>query len=98
MLFIACPKTGSTSVEASHLQLDPEGERFRISLADRVIDSSMVETDSLAHATAIEFRQVLGDDHFRRMRAIGYVRESIEKLVACYHFTRIVRQAKSCKH
>ena len=88
LLFVACPKTGSTSVEAILLQLDSEGERFRISLPDRTIDSTMVATDSLGHATALEFRQVLGDEHYRNMRVIGFVRDPIEKLVSTYYFTK----------
>ena len=88
LLFVACPKTGSTSIEASLLQLDPEGERFRIPLPDRTIDSTMVATDSLGHATALEFRHVLGDEHYQKMRVIGFVRDPIEKLVSTYCFTR----------
>jgi hypothetical protein len=88
LLFVACPKTGSKSVEASLLQLDSKGERFRISLPDRIIDSSMVATDSLGHATALEFRQVLGDEHYQNIRVIGFVRDPIEKLVSSYYFTR----------
>ena len=88
LLFVACPKTGSTSVAATLLQLDSAGERFRISLPDRTIDSTMVATDSLGHATALEFRQVLGDEHYRNMRVIGFVRDPIEKLVSTYYFTK----------
>ena len=91
LLFVACPKTGSTSVQAFLSQLDSEGECFRISLSDRTIDSTMVATDSLGHATALEFRQVLGDEYYRKMRVIGFVRDPIEKLVSTYCFTRKVR-------
>ena len=88
LLFVACPKTGSTSVEVTLLQLDAAGERYRISLPDHVIDSTMVATDSLGHATAPELRQVLGDENYEKLRVIGFVRDPIEKLVSSYYFTR----------
>lgn len=88
LLFIASPKTGSTSVESFLLKLDPDGERFRISIEDRVIDSSHVKTDSLGHATAIEFKQVLGAVKFNSLRTFGFVRDPFEKVVSAYFFTR----------
>ena len=88
LLFVACPKTGSTSVEASLLQLDSKGERFQISLPDRTIDATMVGHGGIAHAKAVELRQLLGDEHYRNMQVIGFVREPIEKLVSSYYFTR----------
>lgn len=88
LLFIASPKTGSTSVQSILLDLDPKGERFTITLGDRVIDSSYVNSDSLGHATASEFREVLGPERYDALRTIGFVRDPIEKLVSAYFFTR----------
>ena len=51
----------------------------------------MVATGSLGHATAIELRRVLGDEHYNRMRVFGFIRDPIEKLVSSYHFTRKTR-------
>ena len=88
ILFIAAPKTGSTSVENFLLQLDPGGERFKITLPDRVLDSSQVKSASLGHATARELRQILGTERYESMTRIGFVRHPVEKMVSAYHFTR----------
>jgi len=88
LLFIASPKTGCTSVESYLLNLDPDGERFKITLEDRVIDSSCVKSDSLGHATARELREALGAKHYDAMHTFGFVRHPIEKLVSAYFFTR----------
>lgn len=88
LLFIAAPKTGSTSVEAFLLKIDPMGERFRITLADRIIDSRHVKTPSLGHATSREFRRLLGPQHYNSLRTFGFVRHPFEKLVSTYFFIR----------
>ncbi len=88
LLFIACPKTGSTSVETFLSELDPEGTRFKIHLPERTIDSRDVTSNSLGHATAREFRDVLGEERFGGLFVFGFVREPIEKLVSSYFFIR----------
>ena len=87
LLFIAAPKTGSTSVEDCLLKLDPDGQRFRITLPERTIDSSQVRY-SLGHATASELRQLLGAERYDSMITVGFVRHPIEKLMSAYHFSR----------
>jgi hypothetical protein len=69
-------------------ELDPQGERFKIRLDDRTIDSSCVESDSLGHATAVEFRGVLGREHYASLRTFGFVRHPIDKIVSAYFFTK----------
>lgn len=88
LLFIACPKTGSTSVAEHLLSLDPAGERFRITLENGIVDSSSVKSESLGHATAAEFRAALGASHYDSLQTFGFVRDPIEKLVSAYFFTR----------
>ena len=70
------------------MALDPDGERFRITLDDRVIDSSCVETDSLGHATALEFEKVLGEERYNSLVSFGFIRHPIEKSVSAYFFAR----------
>jgi hypothetical protein len=88
LLFIAAPKSGSTTVENTLLTIDPNGERFRITLEDREIDSSSVAADSLGHATALELRKSLGADRYNSLRTFGFVRHPIERLSSTYFFTR----------
>lgn len=88
LLFIAAPKTGSTSVEECLSLLIEGGSRFRIELSDRVVTSADVESPSLGHAKAQEFQDVLGADFYRRLTVFGFVRDPIEKIVSSYFFTR----------
>ena len=88
LLFVAAPKTGSMSVQSYLSKLDPNGERFRITLEDRIIDSSHVGSASLGHSTAMEFRQALGAEYYDSTRTFGFVRHPIEKLVSTYNFLR----------
>ena len=88
LLFIAAPKTGSTSVEQCLSALFPDGTRFRIELEERTITSADVKTPSLGHAKAIEFREVLGPEVYSDLNVFGFVRDPIEKIVSSYFFTR----------
>ena len=65
LLYVACTKTGSMSVHATLAELDPEGERFSISLPDRVVDLKSIAGDSLGHATASELRRAIGDENYQ---------------------------------
>lgn len=87
-LFIASPKTGSTSVEMFLQELDPDGERFKIRLPEQVIDESHVKTPSLGHATASEFKQALGPQGWESLSTFGFVRDPIEKIVSTYFFKK----------
>jgi len=91
ILFIAAPKTGSTSVEVKLASLFPDGTRFRIECEDgRLITSNDVCSPSLGHAKAREFREALGQSNFEALRTFGFVRDPIEKLVSSYFFTRSI--------
>lgn len=65
-----------------------DGKRFRIDLPDRTITSADVETPSLGHAKASEFREVLGPEMYQRLSVFGFVRDPIQKVVSSYFFTR----------
>ncbi len=88
LLFVACPKTGSTSVEAALLKLDPEGQRFALEHGGRTYTSADVDSGSLGHATALEFQRILGAEAFATLRVFGFVRDPREKLVSTYFFKR----------
>ena len=88
LLFIAAPKTGSTSVQQCLSALIPDGTRFRIDLPDRAITSTDVKTPSLGHAKAAEFREALGVKLYQELNVFGFVRDPIEKVVSSYFFTR----------
>jgi len=99
ILFIAAPKTGSTSVEDILTSRIQDGQRFKIALGERLITSKDVRSPSLGHAKAKEFRDVLGDKHYDDLTVFGFVRDPIEKVVSSYFFTRSgsIRQAFSIK-
>ena len=87
-LYIAAPKTGSTSVETFLSNLDEQGQRFRIDIDGRQIDSSNVRAGSLGHATATDLRVALGEAHYDSLRVFGFVRHPVDKIVSAYYFTR----------
>lgn len=88
LLFVAAPKTGSTSVERLLERYFPDGKRFVIELGGRRITSVDVKSPSLGHATAAEFRKALGSAEYGRVTLFGFVRDPIEKVVSSYFFTR----------
>jgi hypothetical protein len=61
LLFIACPKTSSTSVESYLMDLDPSGQRFRISHDDIEITSEDVHHVVIGHARAWDLKEALGE-------------------------------------
>ena len=95
LLFIAAPKTGSTSVEECLSELIQDGTRFRIDLQDRTITSAHVKTPSLGHAKASEFRNALGAERYMQLNVFGFVRDPIEKVVSSYFFTRNMKLSPS---
>jgi len=88
ILFIAPPKTGSTSVEKQLVKVFDDGKRFQIELPDRTVTSRDVKTPSLGHAKAVEIRDAVSVDVFSALSVFGFVRDPIEKLVSSYFFTR----------
>lgn len=88
LLFIAAPKTGSTSVESFLSEIIQDGTRFRIDLPDKEITSADVSSPSLGHARAIEFQEVLGAGYYKDLVVFGFVRDPIAKVVSSYFFTR----------
>ena len=88
VLFIAAPKTGSTSVEELLGRKMPDGARFKIALGPKDITSKDVKSPSLGHAKASEFRAILGESKYSELWVFGFVRDPIEKVVSSYFFTK----------
>ena len=88
LLFVACPKTGSTSVEEALMKLDSEGQRFSLDHGGNTYTSAHVASGSLGHATALEFQRLLGAEDFAQLTVFGFVRDPREKLVSTYFFKR----------
>lgn len=88
ILFIASPKTGSTSVELFLSQIDPNGEKHRITLESKTIGSQDVSGGVVGHATAGELKNALGESLYNRLNTFGFVRHPFDKLVSSYFFNK----------
>lgn len=88
LLFVACPKTGSSSVEAYLMKIDPSGEMFSLTLNDKKITSKDMHYGVVGHAYAWELKQALGDEIYNSLHVIGMVRHPYDKLISSYYFAK----------
>jgi hypothetical protein len=86
LLFIACPKTGSTSIESYLTDLEPNGHKFKIILDDREITSKEMHYGAIGHAHAWEFKKALGEEMYNQLHIFGMVRHPFDKLISSYFF------------
>lgn len=88
LLFIANPKTGTTSVEYALLDIDPEGQRFKVKKGDHYFSHKEMRRKTIGHAKAKEFREAIGADFYDSLRTFVFVRHPYSKLVSSYFYLR----------
>jgi hypothetical protein len=88
LLFIACPKTGSTSIESYLMDLEPSGHKFKIILDDREITSKDMHYGVIGHAHAWEYKKALGREKYNQLHTFGIVRHPFDKLISSYFYSK----------
>ena len=98
LIFIAIPKTGSTSMAAALRGLCPPGERLQ--LLNELIDKAFRQKYRLdeigdkkpgrgKHLSALQAKYILGDEEFNRCIKFSLVRNPWARMVSRYYFTHI---------
>lgn len=77
-IFVAVPKTGTTSIQRFLLKQDPTARRNTVEIGGEKIRFR-------DHATAQTIAETLGDD-FSQYRVFGFIRAPHARLVSSYHF------------
>lgn len=88
LLFIASPKSGTVSVHEALEKLDPNGERRRIVVGDKVITGSDLDQGIIGHARAREIKEALGAEDYGTLESMAFIRNPYEKLVSSYFFNK----------
>jgi hypothetical protein len=88
LLFMACPKTGSSFIEGYLMDLDPNGQKFRISHDDIEITSEDVYHGVIGHSRAWELKDALGDGVYNKLHVFGLVRHPFDKSISSYFFSK----------
>jgi hypothetical protein len=88
LLYIAVPKTGTTSVVKAILTIDPEAESNHLTVGERVIRGKDLKKGVLGHARAKEIKEVVSDDFFNCLNIIATIRDPKSKLVSAYFFSK----------
>lgn len=88
LLFIASPKTGSSSVEDALQKLDSEGEKVKLIIDDKVIGNNDVNSGEMSHVKAREILKLLGRDDYNKLNTIAFIRNPYSKLVSTFFFNK----------
>ena len=88
-IFLAVPKTGTTSIQKFLLENDPSAKKNRIN-----IDGE--EYRFKEHYTAIEIKRVLGV-HYDNFMVFGFIRHPYSRLVSSYFFYKNKVQQNNIK-
>lgn len=85
-IFVAVPKTGTTSIQRRLLEIDPEIHR------NKVRNAAGDWVTLATHATACEIRAAMGS-RSNQMTVIAFLRDPRDVLVSKYYFYRFGRAA-----
>ena len=77
-IYLACPKTGTTSIEKFLLEQDPSALQNKI-----IIDGKLLRFKG--HATAKTIQSKLQGD-FKKYQIIGFIRHPYSRMVSSYFF------------
>ena len=88
-IFVAVPKTGTTSMSSFLLENDPTAVK-------NVVRVNGKEQNVPEHATALEIRRMLGEK-FEEYKTFGFVRNPYSKLLSSYFFYKNGRASRKVK-
>jgi len=88
LLFIAIPKTGSTSIEAFLKTIDPNGSNHSITINGSILKGKDFEKGIIGHARAREIQSVVGIKNYEGLNSFTFVRNPYELLVSAYFFSK----------
>lgn len=88
LLYIACPKTGSTSIERFLKEIDPKGETHSITLENKKILSNDVFSGAVGHARGWEIKEAIGNKEYSKLEVFGMVRHPYDKLISSYYYAK----------
>jgi len=85
-IFIAVPKTGTSSITDLLLNSDRSAKRNTVSIGEKIIQTN-------EHITAKNLRNILGDN-WKEYYTFGFVRNPLDRLVSFYFFYKEGRVAQ----
>lgn len=88
LLFIAIPKTGTTSIEIFFKKMDPLGEDHSITIGERIYSGKDFKQGILGHARAKEIKEIVGDEFYSGLDTLAFIRNPYSKLVSAYFFNK----------
>ena len=91
LLYIACPKTGSSSIESFLMKLDSSGNNFKIEINNKLITSKEMHYGVVGHAHAWEFKEALGEQIYNQLHVFGMVRHPFDKLISSYYYAKSLK-------
>ena len=77
-IFIAVPKTGTTSIQQLLVEQDPSAHKYNIQIQGK-------EYSFAEHATALDIKRTLGE-HYSKFRTFAFIRNPFDRIVSSYFF------------
>jgi hypothetical protein len=88
LLFIASPKSGSTSVEEYLFKIDEKGENHTMTVRGKKFTGEDMHLGTMGHAHAWEIYNAIGAEEYDKLHVFGFVRHPINKLISSYYFSK----------